>query len=572
MVFAGAARIGTDDALLNPRLAHRAKAVERPTAADRNRIAEALVGILRQAHDRDTISACLIALGKIGADPGFDVQAELVPFLQRNDQELRETAAVALGIVGVATTENVDLLLALARDEAAGRTASAQAAVNERTRAFAAYGLGLLLARSRALPLSKRIVEGLLPIVDGAEQHGRDLVVAAIEALAQFPSRWQGPGPNVLRHSIVDHLGAYYLRNLGPGDQLVQAHVPPALALLLLPGENQANRWKQIFMDDLTGGLPDGQNPSPAASRVNPHIAQSCALALGSLCAPWVDDTSPDAPACALLVRTYRQHKDQQVRSFALLALGRIGGAAARRALLQELTTASRALELPWVAMALGVQAGKEIEAALAEGRSAEADPTTTAALRRELAAMRNPNTLGALAIALGLCRDQAAADSLRAALREHSKRDDLAGYLCLGLGLMQDDRATGEIRGLLQQAERRPQVLLQSARALGLLGDHEVTTDLCRLIESPEPGLARLSAAAAALGQIGDRRSLEPLLRMARNPDLTPLTRAFAVVALGSICDKDPLPWNAAYASTTNYRAATATLTDGASGILDIL
>lgn len=152
MVFAGTSRVGGDDVLLNPRLAHRAKAVERPTSADRERIADALVGILRQAHDRDTISACLIALGKIGACPGFDLQAELLPLLQRNDQELRETAALALGISGLLTQSNVDLLLALARDEAAGRSASGQAAVNERTRAFAAYGLGLLLARSRSRP------------------------------------------------------------------------------------------------------------------------------------------------------------------------------------------------------------------------------------------------------------------------------------------------------------------------------------------------------------------------------------------------------------------------------------
>lgn len=53
---------------------------------------------------------------------------------------------------------------------------------------------------------------------------------------------------------------------------------------------------------------------------------------------------------------------------------------------------------------------------------------------------------------------------------------------------------------------------------------------------------------------------------------ELTPLARAFAVVGLGSVCDKDPLPWNAAYATDCNYRASTGTLTNGAAGILDIL
>ena len=74
------------------------------------------------------------------------------------------------------------------------------------------------------------------------------------------------------------------------------------------------------------------------------------------------------------------------------------------------------------------------------------------------------------------------------------------------------------------------------------------------------------------ALGQIGDRRCLDGLRKLAADAHATPLARAFAVVALGSVCDKDPLPWNAAYASNVNYRAATETLTDGQSGILDLL
>jgi HEAT repeat protein len=108
--------------------------------------------------------------------------------------------------------------------------------------------------------------------------------------------------------------------------------------------------------------------------------------------------------------------------------------------------------------------------------------------------------------------------------------------------------------------------------RALGLIGDSSVTTLLCAQTEAPDAGLVRLAAASAALGQIGDRRSIEPLLRMLRNDKLTDLSRAFAAVALGGVCDKDAMPWNTAYATHTNYRAATETLTDGQSGILDIL
>jgi HEAT repeat protein len=463
----------------------------------------------------------------------------------------------------------VQLLFSLVRDAAPGREASSHTSVNGRTRAFAGYALGLLLQRSRDLALSRRIVGGLLEEL--SKPAARDLTVAVIEALALFPADWAGTGPQVLRDSIVDGLGAYYSQDLGSGEQLVQAHVPPAISLQLRRNTPRIEVWKTRFAADLAVGMTDN-SATATGVKVNPHIAQSCALALGALCEPWSSDKSTDAPHGRLLLRAYRDHRDQQVRSFALLSLGRMGGDMARTALLQAFPKAGRALEQPWIGMALGVLTARDLASAKALGRPAEPDPAVTTALREALQASRNPNAQGALAVALGLCQDAASADLLRELLRANSKRDDVAGYLCIALGLMQDDLATGEVRALLRTAERRPQLLLQSARALGLLGDHNVVDDLCRQIEDPEPSLMRLSAVASALGQIGDRRSLEPLVRMAQNDSLTPLTRAFAVVALGSICDKDPLPWNAAFASFTNYRAATETLTDGASGILDIL
>lgn len=562
---------GAEDALLNPRLAHRARNIVRPADADIDRTAEVLVGLLHQARDRDTTSACLVALAKIGRDgASWKLCEELVPFLASNDQEMRETAAISLGIAGLMSDDTVQLLLSLARDTTVGQKASLHSSVNGRTRAFAGFALGLLLQRSRDLGLSRRIVGGLLELLDKPES--RDLTTAVIESLALFPTTWEGAGAQVLRDSITEGLGKYYLRDLGPGEQLVQAHVPPALARQLARNTPAIDLWKARLAADLGAGMGDSATGNSSTGKVNPHIAQSCALALGALCDAWDTDKSPDAEYGRMLLRAYRDHRDQQVRSFALLSLGRMGGQMARNTLLQEFPKAGRALEQPWIGMALGVLSARELADARNTGRPVEPDPAVTTALREALQSSRNPNAQGGLAVALGLCQDTGSSDMLRELLRTNSKRDDVAGYLCIALGLMQDDLATGEVRALLRTSERRPQVLLQSARALGLLGDHSVVEELCHQIEDTEPSLMRLSAVASALGQIGDRRSLDPLIRMAQNDALTPLTRAFAVVALGSVCDKDPLPWNAAFASFTNYRAATETLTDGAAGILDIL
>jgi HEAT repeat protein len=80
------------------------------------------------------------------------------------------------------------------------------------------------------------------------------------------------------------------------------------------------------------------------------------------------------------------------------------------------------------------------------------------------------------------------------------------------------------------------------------------------------------LSASATAIGFIGDKSSVEPLVETMNNDDLTPLARAFAAIALGAISESYMLPWNSLFSVDLNYRSAVTTLTNQATGILDIL
>lgn len=52
----------------------------------------------------------------------------------------------------------------------------------------------------------------------------------------------------------------------------------------------------------------------------------------------------------------------------------------------------------------------------------------------------------------------------------------------------------------------------------------------------------------------------------------LLDLAQAFVAAALGGIGDKDMLPWNTPLAEDINYRARVDTLTNGRTGVLDIL
>jgi len=553
----------------NPRLAGLRRNVSPPTEADVRGVAAQLRDLLKKSDDRDTSSSCLIALAKIGSQrAGFDLTEHFTPFLARGDQELRESAALSIGVAGDLDPKNLDVLVGLVEDNNKGRALSGKGAVNERTRAFAAYAAGLLLRRSRNAAASLRLTRPLQAVLAEPTSHGRNLTVAAIEALAQFPRGWESPAANTLRRGVATEIGNYYDLELGAGDQLVQAHVPTALARLLQPRSIEALKWRDRFAKDLAAGL----RSSGTRTKVNHHIAQSCALALGHMCEPWETDNSPSHAIGELLVNVHRDHRDYQTRSFAVLSLARIGGQEAMDYLVSELSVANKALEQPWLAVALGVLAAKQRADGSNDDRESDAYRRVTASLLAQLEKARNPSTIGALAIALGLTGAEDARDILRRNLVKNQRRDDIAGYVALALGLLRDTSALNDLRDIREGSSRRPFVMMQSVRALGLLGDYTLTAQLSQELSQPGATVLRLAATASALMHIGDRRCLPALRELVAKPSVTPLTQAFAIVALGGVCDKDPLPWNSVYASFVNYRASTETLTDGIAGILDLL
>jgi hypothetical protein len=91
-------------------------------------------------------------------------------------------------------------------------------------------------------------------------------------------------------------------------------------------------------------------------------------------------------------------------------------------------------------------------------------------------------------------------------------------------------------------------------------------------VLGSGDSNLAKLSGIATAYRFIGDRRSVAPLVEMMFDADMTTISRAFVAAALGGIADKSIEPWNSRLAEGTNYRAAVDTLTNGTTGVLDIL
>ncbi len=541
-----------------------------PTDQDRAKIAvPALLEALSRSEDRDTITGCLVALAKIGIDGRKARLHDLfVERLSSHDQEVRETAALCLGIRGQQDLAARTVLMDLLGDSARGRVCCDKGEVDERTRAFAAYGLGLLLPGMDAAS-SSSVVRALLVPLQAPAGRLRNLKVSCIAAISQV-SHADTSAMRAVREVASIGIERYYERDLGPGEELVQAHCPPAIAGLLGADHPRTAHTRDRLVADLAGSL--GRRTEGRRVRVNHHIAQSCALALGHLLGPWDAEDSPDAAGAELLLETWRNHKDGQTRNFALLDLGQVGGKLATQTLLDELDRGGKAVEKPWAAAGLATLLVEERRRSTAAGRSYQADPRVGKVLLDALRSVKNPSSQGAFAIALGLGGYRDAADELCALLRANRSKDELAGQVAVALALLDHDRARVDLRELLTQSVRRPALLVQVATSLGRLGDQEVVGRLVELLQDESGGLARLSAIAGALGQLGDRRSLPALVDVLENAELTALTRAFAAVAIGSVCDKQSLPWNAAYGASLNYRAAVETLTDGAAGILDIL
>lgn len=540
----------------------------RPTDAQvQGEVLPALKRAIDSTENRDIASSCMIAMAKIGHDhQDFRLIDVFQPRLRRADQEIRETAALAIGIAGIAGERELKLLSGLALDDATGRAASDGREVSDRTRAFATYGLGLLVHRTNNLALQEQVLSILQRLVEDDAQASRDVRIAAVHAISLLQFDRAQPAALALRAKALGCLEQFYRRPLGASDQVAQAHCPTAIAKLVARDEAAAEPFRELFAQELAGKGP--------GKRTSVDLARSCAMALGRLCRR--NDlgaaAGSDAAHCKLLLDIYHDHRDPQTRAFALLALGQIGGTQNRATLLVEFGKARKALDKPWAAIALGVYAFRELQAQVAAGMTPEVDATIGRTLADAFAEQKEPSLRSALAIGLGLCRWTEASDRLRETMVQNVAKQEFAGYLCIALALMDDRRSASSIHEVVRGSARRPQLLQQAAVALGKLGDKTAAEDLLRLMADSSANLAKLAAIATALAFIGDRRSLEPLQRMLSDSAQGDLPRAFAAVALGGIADKETLPWNSKLSTDTNYRANTATLTDSQTGVLDIL
>ncbi len=516
---------------------------------------------LSSTSQADIVSACMLALAKIGQDhEEFEILDLFRARLQHHNLRVRKSAVAAMGISQLPAA--IDNLSDLVADNARGRRLVGRSEVDDHCRSFAAYSLGLIAYGNQDLNVKRRCLSALkLGFKDpGVSTH--NLRIALINGLGLIRPNIEIPQHSSLLSGTLQVLENYYRLDLSQTEQVYQSHVPTAISKLLDGNEDRglSGHYRDLFLAELRGKLGKRRNHN--------SLVQSAAIALGYLARPYADKSSPDAAVSLALQEYADKGKDRQARNYALMAIGQIGGELNRAALLSTLENGNKSMEKPWAAMALGVGAFNRFESApLSLG-----DPAVGRALHRWIKKTKNPDSKGAMAIALGLAGYGEAADTLRELLASHQNQDELAGYLCISLALLKDAESIELIRETMTTSVRRPERLRQSAMALGKLGDKTDSLLLRDMLTTGSLNLAKMSAVSTALGFIGDRRSIEPLLALLMDQSLPNMSRAFAAVALGGIADKELLPWNSKISERINYRAVVETVINGDYGILDII
>ena len=246
-------------------------------------------------------------------------------------------------------------------------------------------------------------------------------------------------------------------------------------------------------------------------------VRQGAAIATGLLAGP-----ADEIPLFAL-AHAAEKDRDLNTRCHAIMALGRIGGPKAVAALQGILKKATK-VDIPFVALALGI----------ANDRTSA--PDLLARFREE----KDPGLRGSLALALGLLRDAAAAGDIRDLAFGKGPRE-ARRHCMLALGLLGDSASSAALLDVVT-TDNDPFLKNAAGTALGLLADREAVPKVAAIALANGSIRAR-GCACRILGTIGNRDSAKLLARLAGDRSETGYLRMFAVTGLGILAERSDIP-----------------------------
>ncbi|MEN8150373.1 MAG: HEAT repeat domain-containing protein [Planctomycetota bacterium] len=441
------------------------------------------------------------------------------------DKVVQESAIIALGILQIKEQEVRDHLISLVEDRN----------YPMRGRCFAMLALGLLQDSSDEV---FKALEGRL---DGSEVH-LDVPVCALLAIGLIGDDKKVP-------QLVEWLEAGKIGREKLSD-LEKAWVVAALGKI---------------------GHEDALKPISKVLREKGRYAKrSAAIAIGQI-ATQVTDEAEQQKYAKMLMQFHKTEGDLTSKNYALTSLGRMGGHAnasvkvrdgVKTFLKMQFKEVNKTTERPFVALSMGLLGF--------DGPDQSPKPQ---ALKEELAAVIRPalearkgdkTALGALAISLGMLKDQGSVDLLKKILSDRGMDKKLRGASAMALGLIGDQGANDVILTALKEREDRD-LRVDTAVAAGLLGSPKAVDELVKVLNDKKASQFVLGSVALALGQIGDSRAIEPMTMILEpqktNGTYPDLTRALVAVALGQLSDRRDVRVLYRMSKDINYRASVPAL-----------
>ncbi len=447
-------------------------------------------GLVAACDDKffDVRAAAVIGLGKTREKSTIPT---IMKLLADSDKQVRESAALALGILG--DKDVVPTLLALMQETSEGKKLTANGLLT-RTRAFAAIGLGLVKDEATIQPLLAQI---------HADEKQKDVPICAALALGIMGETARPALPELLK-----------IAKNTKNDDFLRGHVVSAIAKIGDAG----------VIPDLHDFLKDDSQ----------HVMRSAVIGLG------LRADAEDSKSISLLVDVVEKGRDVQAKNWALISLGRIGGTAARKALLTALDKEQRSTQA-FAALGLAIAGNKA------------KDSTDGKYVHEKLNDVKDPSVRGAMAISLGILEFKAAEQDLKGILNGGGS-PDLRGYAAVSLGLMRATLAQPDIKAVLKE-KGDPDLQRSAATGLGLMGDREAVPILIDIMRTASTEFV-ISSAALALGFIGEASAVPGLLAFVKDTKTADLARANATSALGVIGDARDLPPLSTLSVDINYRA----------------
>lgn len=515
----------------NDTVAVPASAKKTALAPTADQVLPALLALWEQApQEADLRASLLLAISRVGQGP--EITDLLRAGLRDTDERVIEMAALGLGVLR--EPHGIPILTGLVQDDVHGRRALARHEVPYRTRAFAAFGLGLVAQDLRYAPVRKTISEALLNgLLLGGSAHD-DVGAACAQALGLFP----GADANELVPELM-----IVLRNRRYPEK-VRAQAPMAVAKLL--AQARASGLTRSVYQELHKRLLDRNEKL--------MVRQGCALALGRL------GTLPKMaePAAESLIKALDMAGHPTVPHLAAIGLAEISASGSAQAQTMALPALLKGLEQgtdidrSWYALALAWAAG------LAWDQNRALPAAVTQQAMAHYPKGNSPRLKAALSLAMGMLQNHAAEEQLVAGMEsigEPSYRAEaVAGLALLGGRSLQEIviPALNDLDPL-----REPfQVVCAS------LAYHDPQA----LVDTLGPEIHRSSttyqarvAAADGLGWVREPAAIEFLLALIA-PDNPYFVRAAAVESLGRLAERPDGRWIEGYMDLFNPYAATDT------------